>query len=95
VKQGGLVGQNATRIRTIGTGRLRGFTATDTNLTGGVDAAQGLFRTLAGRAPAGASDRVVGNGLEVVFRAAGKSGHAKVEIVNAGASTLEKITFLP
>ena len=78
----------------IGTGRLRGFTATDTSLVGGTDGAKSLFRAIGGRGPLGLADRVVLNGLEVVFRAAGKSGHAKIEIINHGAATLEKITFL-
>ncbi len=95
VKNGNLVGQSPTAVRTIGTGRLRGFTATNTSAAGGSRQAQSLFQALAGRAPSGSSDRFVSNGLEIVYRASGKSGHSKIEVINSVKSTLEKITFLP
>lgn len=96
MRDGKLVGANRTKSRLIGTGRLRGFTATDTSVAGGSQSAQALFRTLTGRAAGGASDRaVLDNGLEVLFRASGRSGHPKIEIVNPAAKTLEKISFLP
>ena len=84
-------------LRTIGTGRLRGFTAQVTSATGGANSAQALFRTLTGRNPSGKSiDRIeLDGGLEVSFRSAGKSGHPKIEIVNQGTKSPEKITFLP
>jgi hypothetical protein len=93
-KKGGLIGRNPTKVRAISTGPNRGVLRTDTSLPGGGNAAQSLFYTLTGRAPSGAMDRVVGDGLTVMYRALGKSGHAKLEIVSKAARTHEKITFL-
>jgi len=97
IQNGELVGSNPTAIRTIGTGRLREFTAQNTSTTGGTDSAQALFRALTGKSPTGGPrDRFeIDGGLEVSFRPAGNSGHPKIEIVNQSMKTFEKITFLP
>ena len=95
VRQGNLIGGNITKTRIIGTGRLRGFTSVDSNTVGGTKAAEGVFRSLTGRSPSGQLDRFVADdGLEVVFRSAGRSGHPKVEIINHSTRMHEKVTFL-
>jgi hypothetical protein len=96
VREGRLVGANPANLRTIGSGRLRGFTALDTTTTGGASSAQTLFRSLAARDPVGAFDRFVADdGLEVLFRGTSRTGVPKIEIVNPATRTLEKVTFLP
>jgi hypothetical protein len=94
-KRPGFIGQRTTNVRSIGSGRLRGFTATNTESPGGLDTAQALFRVLTGRSPTGPVDGVVTRGLEVQFRAIGRSGHPKVEIVNHATRAWEKVTFVP
>lgn len=64
----------------------------DTELRGGVQRAQSVFRQQTGRNSTGR--QVVGN-REVVFRATSGSGPPKIETIDNGARFLEKISFLP
>jgi hypothetical protein len=89
------LGNNLHNVRTVNTGRLRGFTRGDSELGGGLARAREVFRQLTGRDPSGTFDRVVVNGREVVFRELGGSGHPKVEIIDHAARFFEKITFVP
>jgi hypothetical protein len=87
------VGQGLKNVRDISSGRLRGYSRGNTELSGGAQAAKDTFRQLTGRDPAGAFDRVVQAGKEVVYRATSKSGPAKVEIVDHVQKFVEKISF--
>ena len=91
----GFLGENARNVRTSGSGRLKGFTRADTDLPGGKKAATDLFESLAGKKPEGNLERVVleDQNLEVVFRV--DDDKVKVEVINHGLETHEKITFLP
>jgi RHS repeat-associated protein len=89
------VGQNLKNLRDIGSGRLRGFSRGNTELTGGGQAAKETFKQLTGRDPAGSFDRVVQGTREVVYRASSGSGVAKIEIVDKAQKFVEKISFRP
>jgi RHS repeat-associated protein len=88
------VGNNLSDVRTIGSGRLRGYLRGNTELSGGVSRAKETFASLVGREPIGVFDRVVQEGREVVFRAESKSGVSKIEIIDHGQRFLEKISFI-
>jgi RHS repeat-associated protein len=89
------VGQNLKNLRDIGSGRLKGFTRGNTELSGGNQAARETFKQLTGRDPAGSFDRVVQGTREVVYRASSGSGVSKIEIVDNAQKFLEKISFRP
>lgn len=81
-------------VRTIQTGRLRGYTrGNGPDREGGVDGARSLFRQLTGRDPTGSMDRGVSDALEVVFRQGSRSGPPKIEVVDHNARTLIKYAF--
>ena len=89
------VGRNLDNVRRIATGRLRGFNRGNTELPGGESAAKALFQKLTGRAPASNMERLtLGDGREIVYRGASKSGVPKIEIVDHQQKFLEKISFL-
>ena len=87
------IGQGLKNIRPIGSGRLANYLRGNTELAGGDQAARQLFQQLTGRAPAGALDRVVQGGKEIVYRATSTSGPSKIEIVDHVQRFLEKISF--
>jgi RHS repeat-associated protein len=89
------VGQNLKNLRDIGSGRLKGFSRGNTELTGGGQAAKETFKQLTGRDPAGSFDRVVQGTREVVYRASSGSGVSKIEIVDKAQKFVEKISFRP
>ena len=87
------VGQGLKNLRPIGSGRLATYLRGNTELAGGDQAARQLFQQLTGKAPAGAFDRVVQGGKEIVYRSTSTSGPSKVEIVDHAQKFLEKISF--
>ncbi|HCI45356.1 MAG TPA: hypothetical protein DE315_07510 [Candidatus Omnitrophica bacterium] len=88
------LGEGLRNVRTIKTGRLKGFSRGNTVLKGGDQAARDVFKKLTGRQPKSSFERVVlPNNTEVVFRATSKSGPPKVEIVDPTQKFLEKISF--
>jgi len=89
------VGQGLKNVRRIRSGRLAGYMRGDTELRGGVQRAQSVFRRQTGRNPTGPFDRQVVGNREVVFRATSGSGPPKIETIDHGARFLEKISFLP
>ncbi len=88
------LGEGLKNVRTIKTGRLKGFSRGNTVLKGGDQAARDVFKKLTGNQPKSSFDRVVlPDNKEVVFRATSKSGPPKIEIVDPTQKFLEKISF--
>lgn len=82
-------------IKLIGykTGRLSKYIEFQTEIFGGEKGAKEIFKILTGKSPNDKFFRSIKDKIEVVYREVGKSGHAKIEIIDHAREFYQKITF--